>query len=53
MEEKLIRLYQECLKELKLIDLDFEDTKKYGKIDIKIAKRNAKRYGCCKQENQI
>lgn len=50
MEEKLNELYKECLKELKLINLDFENTEKIGKIDIKIAKRNAKRYGCCKQE---
>lgn len=51
MEEKLERLYNECIEELKKVDLDFTDEKKYGKIDIKIAKRNAKRYGCCKQEN--
>ncbi len=51
MEEKLNTLYKECTKELKEIGLDFEDEEKYGTIDIKFAKRNAKRYGCCKQEN--
>lgn len=51
MEEKLERLYNECILELKKMELDFTDEKKYGKIDIKIAKRKAKRYGCCKQEN--
>jgi predicted SprT family Zn-dependent metalloprotease len=47
----LQRLYKECLNELKAINLNFDDEEIYGKIDIKIAKRNAKRYGCCKQEN--
>lgn len=51
MEEKLKSLYEECLNELKNINLDLLDDKKYGTIDIKIAKRYAKRYGCCKQEN--
>lgn len=51
MEEKLERLYNECLEELKRVGLNFDDEREYGKIDIKIAKRNAKRYGCCKQEN--
>ena len=51
MEEKLENLFKECINELKTIGLDVEDEKQYGKIDIKIAKRNAKRYGCCKQEN--
>lgn len=50
MEEKLNHLYEEVLNELKSINLDLLDTEKYGIIDIKIAKRNAKRYGCCKQE---
>lgn len=50
MEEKLNILYEECLKELKQINLDFKDEEKYGIIDIKFSKRNAKRYGCCKQE---
>ena len=50
MEEKLEQLYKECLEELKKVGLDLENEKEYGKIDIKIAKRNAKRYGCCKQE---
>lgn len=51
MEEELYKLYEECLGELKRINLDLRDEKKYGKIDIKLAKRNAKRYGCCKQED--
>lgn len=50
MEEKLEVLYKECINELKLINLNLDDIEKYGKIDIKISKRNAKRYGCCKQE---
>lgn len=51
MEEKVEMLYKECINELKLINLNLGDEEKYGKIDIKIAKRNAKRYGCCKQED--
>ena len=49
MNEKLQILYQECIKELKTIGIDVENTD-IGYIDISIAKRNAKRYGCCKQE---
>lgn len=51
MEEKLEQLYNECIKELKLINLNLDNEDEYGKIDIKIGKRNAKRYGCCRQEN--
>jgi len=47
MEEKLKKLYEECIKELKLININLEDV---GKIDISFSKRNNKRYGCCKQE---
>lgn len=51
MEERLQKLYKQCINELKLINLDFMDEEKFGKIDIKFARKNAKRYGCCKQEN--
>lgn len=50
MEEKLNRLYLECIKELNMVGIDILDEKYYGKIDISIAKRNNKRYGCCRQE---
>ena len=50
MEEKLIKLYNECKNELKSIGLDIENKEKIGTIIIKIAKRECKRYGCCKQE---
>ena len=50
MEEKLDRLYKECVKELKNIGIDINNTNVIGNIDIKIARRNCKRYGCCKQE---
>lgn len=46
MEEKLERLYQECIKELNKIGINFDDKQ----ISIGIAKRNNKRYGCCKPE---
>ena len=50
MEEKLNRLYRECIKELNMVGIDILDERYYGKIDIAIAKRNNKRYGCCRQE---
>lgn len=51
LEEKLDRLYQECLDELKSLGIDIKNMKdNIGEIDIKISKRNNKRYGCCKQE---
>lgn len=50
MEENLQKLYKECINELNSIGINLLD-ENIGKIDIKIAKRNAKRYGCCKQEN--
>ena len=50
MEEKLNRLYLECIKELNMVGIDILDEKYYGKIDISIAKSNNKRYGCCRQE---
>ena len=50
MDEKLNNLYEKCVNELKEIGINVLDTKKVGKIDIKVSKRNNKRYGCCKQE---
>lgn len=50
MQEKLKNLYEECLAELLSIDINMKE-KEYGQITIKIANRNNKRYGCCKQEN--
>lgn len=48
MEEKLNKLYLECISELESIKiLEGEDI---GEISIKISKRNNKRYGACKQE---
>ncbi len=51
MEEKLNRLYTDCINELKSINLNIDDKEKIGDIDIKISTRSSKRYGCCKQEN--
>lgn len=50
MEEKLIKLYNECVEELNSIKIDIVNNCNIGSIDIKLAKRNSKRYGCCKQE---
>ncbi len=50
MEEKLRTLYNECISELKSINIDIENESVVGKIDIDFAKRKSKRYGCCKQE---
>ena len=50
MEEKLNTLYEECIKELSSIGINL-DEKKIGKINIGLAKRSTKRYGCCKQED--
>lgn len=49
MEEKLQKLYKECVEELKSIDINLDENE-IGKIDINFAKRKNKRYGCCKQE---
>ena len=49
MEEKLDRLFKECIQELEKIGIDINN-KDIGKIDINISKRNNKRYGACKQE---
>ena len=43
MNEKLIRLYNECLNELKSIGIDMIENKKIGEINICLAKRKAKR----------
>ena len=48
MEEKLEKLYKQCLEEMKSIDIDL-DEKTIGKIDISFSKRNTQRYGCCRQ----
>lgn len=49
MEEKLNRLYKKCIEELKSIGIDVE--RQARELDIKISKRNNKRYGVCKAEN--
>ena len=51
MEQKLNELYLECVNELNKIGIDILDKKQFGEIQISLAKRNNKRYGCCKQEN--
>ena len=53
MDEKLTKLYNECIKELKSIGINMEDNKKIGEITIILAKRKAKRYGCCKQSKPL
>ena len=50
MEDKLNRLYLECLEELASIGIEVEDRVEFGKIEIHISKRHNKRYGVCKQE---
>ena len=50
MEEKLKRLYKECVLELNNIGIDLSE-ENVGKIDISFSKRKTKRYGCCKQED--
>lgn len=49
MDDKLQNIFNECKSELKDIGIDI-DNKLVGKITINIAKRDCKRYGCCKQE---
>lgn len=51
MEEKLEKLYRECIEELKSVNINVEDEENVGKINIIISKRNNKRYGCCKQKD--
>lgn len=50
MQKKLEKLYNDCVNELKSINIDIIDNPLVGDIDLKIAKRDTKRYGCCKQE---
>ena len=50
MEQKLNKLYLECIEELNNIGIDILNEQHYGKIDVTLSKRNNKRYGCCKQE---
>ena len=50
MEEKLQELFKECVYELKSIGINILENENIGFIDISLAKRNAKRYGCCKHE---
>ena len=52
MVEKLKNLYNECCRELESIGIDLTNPL-LGNIDIKIAKRVTKRYGCCKSENPV
>ena len=49
MQQKLNKIYNECIKELQLIGFNLNE-ENIGKISIQISKRNNKRYGCCKQE---
>lgn len=42
--EKLQRIYKECIEELGSIGIQFENKE----INVKVSKRNNKRYGCCK-----
>lgn len=49
MEERLEKLYIECLSELKSINILNDEI--INEIDISFAKRKNKRYGCCKQED--
>lgn len=50
MEQKLEVLFNTCIEELSAIGIDLKNV---GDIDIKLSKRNNKRYGCCKQEEPV
>lgn len=50
MQDKLEKLFSECIVELKTININIINNPEIGEIDIKFSKRNSKRYGCCKQE---
>lgn len=50
MQDKLEKLYKECINELKSIGIDIDNSKIIGDIDIKTSKRAKKRYGVCKNE---
>jgi len=47
--EKLLKLYNECIEELKTIGINVL-SEEIGSIDIKINNRSKKRYGSCRQE---
>lgn len=47
MEEKLNQLFNNCIYDLKSIEIDVY---RVGEVDIKISNRAKRRYGCCKQE---
>lgn len=49
-QEKLNKLYTQCIKELNTLGLNISQ-ENIGTITIQISKRNNKRYGCCKQED--
>lgn len=49
-QEKLNKLYTQCIKELNTLGLNISQ-ENIGTIKIQISKRNNKRYGCCKQED--
>ena len=51
MENKLQNLFSQCVEELKSIGIDINNNKLIGEINISLAKRNAKRYGCCRHED--
>ena len=53
MEEKLEKLYKECIDELGKIDIHILDEKTYGKMDINLSSKSPKRYGCCKQSEPL
>ena len=40
MEEKLEKLYKECIDELEKIDIHILDEKTYGKIDINLSNKS-------------
>lgn len=50
MEERLLELFNESILELQSIGINPLD-REVGEIDINFAKRNAKRYGCCRYED--
>jgi hypothetical protein len=49
-QERLKKLFNECIDELKTININVEKSRKTKtEIEIKINKRSKKRYGCCKK----
>lgn len=49
MEQKLNKLYIECVQELEKIGIKVIDNKEIGEVNINLSKRNNQRYGACKQ----